>query len=1007
VPSDHAAPLDDEIVRVRLVERLAARWAVPVVIVEAPGGFGKSIALAQAYRANRADPAGVDVHVACRVPERDAGLLAQRVAERTGIALPPTADAAELAGALASGLATLGPTQVAIMLDDVHHLVDGGDARHLLAELVRCLPTNAHLVVSGRRIPALPLARLQAADRVVRLDQRELAFDGDETAALAERHGRDPDALELAAGWPALTRLAIVVGASAPLDFLMEEVVHGLDHPTRVGLAATVLGHHVDDVVLQEVASTPVSTADLLATVPLVSPEGRGRIRAHDLWGEVVDHLLDADELADLAVRMSCWHLEHGRHGEAIEAAATVGAWDQARRAVLAALEVGDAELRASRTATWLAVFPPDQHDEPELLLLRGISRRMAGDLHAARPDVEAALARFRERGHATGQASAGLEVGLLAWLLGDVGRVLEMVQLAEELQQQGDESMSWMIEMARAGFADLGGDSATALAHLERIDVDALPGPTAQLVWRWMSTLRMLLGDSAGAVEVADELHRRDPGEHVRLAAAIAHWQHGDPEWFRGDVAASGVLPSDNARDDFQIAVYRAVVDASIGIAFSVEDVVDLANERGRDRAFVAVARAASLVAAGDESAASAVLRQLVDDGGLDDGPCLGELRRFQSLCVPLCPRIGAALDGHQLGPRHRDRWALAQLMVDARAGEPVDWIRLPPPPDVLTGLPLRWSLELAARAAADGHPAGGELAAYLLDFAGPPAQELLRALRGDPRIPTAGVEALLASAPGLPATTVRITACGPLTVDGVDGTPTALLRRVRVRELLGLLILRDRVTATQAVELLWPGLDPDNGRNNLRITVSYLRRLLEPDRVSGRPSYHVRRRGDDLWLERSALLDVDVWRIRGALAAGRTDEQLGHLARAMVAYRGAVDAWTDELLVDLRQHPDLAPEVTYLDLELESAAARLAEWSLNQGDELAAEAVAGRLLAHDPYAERAHAVIISARLARDEVVAAGEAVARCRAALDELGVEPSPSTELLIRRFERLART
>lgn len=1004
---DHAAPLADEIVRPRLVERLALRWAVPLVVVEAPGGFGKSVALAQAHRANLADPSGIDLHVPCRLPERDAAHLAQRLADQAAIPAPPAGSPTSVAGALASGLAHLAPTQVSIVLDDVHHLVDDGDARELLAELLRTLPTNAHLVLSGRRIPPLPLARLIASDQLVRIDQSELAFDDDETAALAARHGRDAGALDIAAGWPALTRLALVVGATAPLDFLMEEVVHGLDHPTRRGLAATALAGGVDDAALRHLGVSGVATADLLVRVPLVASEGRGRVRAHDLWGEAIDQLLDADELRELAIATASWHLAHERHGPAIEAAARVGAWDHARRAVLAALAVGDAELRASRTATWLSVFPPEQHDEPELLLLRAITRRMAGDLDGARPEVEAALRQFRERGQLDGEASAGLEVGMISWLVGDVGRVLEMVAMAEDLQRRGVESMSWLVELAHAGIADLGGDFATALAHLGRIDVDRLPSASAQLVHRWTSTLLMLVGDSGRSVAVADELYRRDPTEHVRLAMAIARWQHGDPEPFRADVSATGVIGSENARDDFQVAAYRTVVDASLGIVLPTDDLERLATDRGRDRAFVAVARAASLVAAGDEGAATAELDALVDAGGLDDGPCLGELRRFLSLCVPLSPRIAAAIDAGPLGPRHLERRELARLLVDAREGVPVEWDRLPPPPDVLTGLPLRWSLELAARAADAGHAAGAELAAYLLDFTGPPAQELLRILRDDPRVPTAGVDALVASVPTLPAAPVRIRACGPLAVTGSEATPTELLRRARVRELLALLVLRDRVTASQAVDLLWPGLEPDNGRNNLRITLSYLRRLLEPDRVSGQPSFHVRRRGDDLWLERSALLLVDVWEIRTALATARDLEQVGRLADAMAAYARAVDTWTGELLVDLRHQPDLAAEVTYLDLELEAAAARVAEWCLLQGDDRGAEAVAERLLAHDPYAERAHAVVISARLARDELVAAAEAVASCRAALEELGVDPSPSTDLLIRRVDRLARS
>jgi ATP/maltotriose-dependent transcriptional regulator MalT len=61
----------------------------------------------------------------------------------------------------------------------------------MLAEVVRWLPAHAHLVLSGRSMPALPLARLRAAERVLEISQQSLAFTGVEVAAVAESAGRD------------------------------------------------------------------------------------------------------------------------------------------------------------------------------------------------------------------------------------------------------------------------------------------------------------------------------------------------------------------------------------------------------------------------------------------------------------------------------------------------------------------------------------------------------------------------------------------------------------------------------------------------------------------------------------------------------------------------------------------------------------------------------------------------------------------------------------------------
>ena len=59
------SPLLDELVRVRLVEALAGRFDVPITVVVAGAGFGKTTALAQAIRANDAAPRGIDTWVAC------------------------------------------------------------------------------------------------------------------------------------------------------------------------------------------------------------------------------------------------------------------------------------------------------------------------------------------------------------------------------------------------------------------------------------------------------------------------------------------------------------------------------------------------------------------------------------------------------------------------------------------------------------------------------------------------------------------------------------------------------------------------------------------------------------------------------------------------------------------------------------------------------------------------------------------------------------------------------
>ena len=86
---------------------------------------------------------------------------------------------------------------------------------------------------------------------------------------------------------------------------------------------------------------------------------------------------------------------------------------------------------------------------------------------------------------------------------------------------------------------------------------------------------------------------------------------------------------------------------------------------------------------------------------------------------------------DGVDLGPTHVTARAVARALRAARAGDPP--CPLPGSPDVvMTTLPLPWSVELAARAAAVRPGEGIELAAGLADWAGEAVRAELERLTG-----------------------------------------------------------------------------------------------------------------------------------------------------------------------------------------------------------------------------------------------------------------------------------
>ena len=82
-----------------------------------------------------------------------------------------------------------------------------------------------------------------------------------------------------------------------------------------------------------------------------------------------------------------------------------------------------------------------------------------------------------------------------------------------------------------------------------------------------------------------------------------------------------------------------------------------------------------------------------------------------------------------------------------------------------------------------------------------------------------------------------LTIDVLGPLRLrEGNTEISAAELRRGRVRTLLALLVLRGPLRRERICDLLWPDLEPEAAAQNLRVTLSRLRRLLEPDLPAGR---------------------------------------------------------------------------------------------------------------------------------------------------------------------------
>ena len=676
--------------------------------------------------------------------------------------------------------------------------------------------------------------------------------------------------------------------------------------------------------------------------------------------------------------------------------------------------------LPVDTASAWLGAVPAHHRRRPELVLLDAVTLHARGD-HDPEVDelVAAALAAFRAGGDDVGEQTAlGFRL-VLAHTRGDAAAALGLVDEAALLPGlDQDRTLRVLGPMVEAIGAHLVGDVERGADVLNGVCVEGLPPVIAEAVLRFRWHLLVFSGRAEDAARLAPRVLAAAATPNAPLFRPVARWLAGDPTGFDG-LEPDGLIeheartPSggwENGRDWFNYGVFTSMVWASSGDRDVVARALQLVRslgldvDNGRNGGPLAVIAAVDAVLAHDDARAADIVSSFVERFPLTDRFTDVCLRRF--LAVPyVCSTAARSWwDERPLGPvqvRHRE---VARALLAARDGAFTSRRTLPPPADVFTALPLPWSVELAVRADAAGHAGGGRLAQWLVDRLGPVAHDELRRLAdpadgAEPAV-TVAARRLLGMVTLPPGETTRIEVLGParLLVDGaVVERPE--LRRARVRELLAVLTIHPTLGRERAMDLLWPDLVPADAARNLRVTLTHLRRFLEPDRERGEQGYHVRADGDQVRLLPSERLTVDVWELHHHLHAATVARTAGDVAGQIVHLERVVALWRGDPLRDLDRVPELLADAQHLQLRLVDSALTLGELRLAGGDGLAAVSCAERVLVADPYDERALRLLVAGHLLRGDRAATLDAARRTGEVLDDLGVDPDERTAILLR--------
>lgn len=365
--SDSALPasLLGLVERPRLIRRLEESTA-PMVLLNAPAGYGKSVLLGQWAEQ---DPRRFETIILGDADNDPVTLLTSVIGALENIEPLPSDLSAALAGPLPSIdrvvlprlRQALSARQVpfVLVLDDLEH-VESPQSLQAISTLGGCLPRGTQLALATRTEPALPIGRLRAHRGLTEFGRADLVMTKTECGALLSGLGLElgPRQLDILVrhteGWPAVLYLAGLALGEEPnlaeaiaqfagddrivVDYLREEFLvpvsrRRLEFLRRVSVLDRLSGD-ICDAVLGRTGSATV-LRDLSRSNLMLIPLDRKDewFRFHSLFGEMLRselHRMEPAKEAEAHLRASDWWAEHGDRDRAIHHAIEGEAFERA-----------------------------------------------------------------------------------------------------------------------------------------------------------------------------------------------------------------------------------------------------------------------------------------------------------------------------------------------------------------------------------------------------------------------------------------------------------------------------------------------------------------------------------------------------------------------------------------------------------------------------------------------------------------------------------------------------
>lgn len=476
-------PAPELLFRERLIERLRANLSLPMTLVAANAGSGKTTLVADFLRQQEGPYVWYQLDHTDSEAAVFLGYLAQGIQQRVpgfGETIFAYLQADELAqqperaaDVLLNEILEHVEQQLIVVLDDYHHLGAETSVHAVVDRLIAYLPDVMHVIIISRDVPPLTLARLRSQDSLAIIDRNDLLFTPEETQELFRKvFGLEltPEQLreygERTHGWitalqlvrqVAQRQVAGVEGRNAdPLgvlhqserdifEYFAEEVFNAETADVQNYLTRIALLDRIDVNTCARLYPEVISSAILPQLVRrnvfmTVASDARGEeYRLHPLFQSFLRRRLRTEiGLAGVAK-------EHARCADHFLAR---GNWDRAVRHLLDAENFDRAgEVIAERGGEWIASgklaslaslaesLPTSVLEaHPRAMAHRAEVARLRGEFETAQSLFRRATAALRAKGDDEGEAEALHSLATIARRQGDYEAAFKYLDRAVEL---------------------------------------------------------------------------------------------------------------------------------------------------------------------------------------------------------------------------------------------------------------------------------------------------------------------------------------------------------------------------------------------------------------------------------------------------------------------------------------------------------------------------------------------------------------------------------------------